>query len=241
MPTHKPRNYALSEATLLAYQTAALNNAKELAAEASLLSRNDHHARAYFLSVASIEEAGKTVMSFEGRGRDLRNPAVVSRLKTQFEDHQKKITYAFMPWVSSSPNVRQELDDIVRVMVDVKFGREPSMYVDIHPERGVHTPAEVIPASSSANCVRLANDVIARVEEHVRTKAPIRTTKAQDEFFTLKQTDFQAITTSEDFIRYYIELLESGEKAFDVAVLNYYRQYYLKKKKHTHQHGNGDA
>src|SRR6202035_907606 len=120
----------LTPELLRSYSEAALDNAAELITEASLLRDHAHHARAYFLSVAAIEEVGKGLMAFDGQNRHLANPAVVTRLRTGMEDHSKKITYAFMPMIVASTNPREAIQVSVDLMVQLKRGREPSMYSD---------------------------------------------------------------------------------------------------------------
>jgi AbiV family abortive infection protein len=131
MPTVKIRDYQLNSDLLRGYRDAALANAGELLAEASLLLAHDHQARAYFLAVAAVEEIGKAVQAFDGMGRNLRDSGVCTRLKLQFEDHSQKVTSAFIPWLLATPNLRDEVMSFVNVMIDVKHGREASMYADI--------------------------------------------------------------------------------------------------------------
>lgn len=145
MPTQKNRNYELTRELLHQYSAAALRNAEELLDEASLLLKHDHQARAYFLAVASIEEIGKAVQAFDGMGRNLKDSAVATKLKLQFEDHSQKVTSAFVPWLIATPNLRKEVMSLVNTMLNVKHGREPSMYTDIHfkgPK--ITTPAAMV-------------------------------------------------------------------------------------------------
>ena len=76
--THLPN---LTATLLLSYSEAALRNADELLSEASLLRDHDHMARAYFLAVACIEEAGKALLAFDAQNRNLSDPAVCTKLK----------------------------------------------------------------------------------------------------------------------------------------------------------------
>ena len=72
---------------------------KHCSNEATLLLQHAHRARAYFLAVASIEEVGKAVQAFDGMGRNLKDDAVSTQLKKQFDDHQQKISSAFYSMV----------------------------------------------------------------------------------------------------------------------------------------------
>src|SRR5438034_9709985 len=126
MSSTKNREYVLSVELLKQYRDCAVANAEDLLAEAALLLRHEHHARAYFLAVASIEEIGKAVQAFDGMGRNLNDSAVSTKLKLQFEDHSQKVTSAFLPWLRATPNLREQVMSFVNLMIDVKHGREPS-------------------------------------------------------------------------------------------------------------------
>ncbi|MEK8034973.1 AbiV family abortive infection protein [Ideonella sp. DXS29W] len=225
----KDRDYELTADLLGQYRDAALANAQSLLEEAALLLAHGHLARAYFLSASSIEEAGKAVQAFEGLGRNLRDPAVTHRLKLLFEDHSQKVTYAFSPWLQAAPNLREEVMDFVNIMVNLGFGREASMYTDIHAERRmVTTPQSQISQRSAADCVRLAGTVLSYVGPHVRQAKPKTTTRVQDAFFALKPALFQKMANTGDFWEYYISRMESGDMGLESAVTDY-NQHYLSK------------
>jgi len=67
---------------LRSYSEAALRDADDLLVEASLLRDNGHMARAYFLAVACIEEAGKALHTFDSQNRNLADPAARRRTST---------------------------------------------------------------------------------------------------------------------------------------------------------------
>lgn len=222
----KNRNYQLTSDLLREYRDAALANAQALLAEAELLLSHMHYARAYFLAASSIEEAGKAVQAFEGLGRNLSDSAVTQRLKLQFEDHSQKMTSAFSPWVQATPNIREEIMDFVRMMVDLKFGREASMYTDIHAERAVvTTPRAQVSIRTAENCVRLAGRVLTHVRRHVELRQPKVTTRLQDEFFALRPAVFQRMANTADFWEYYISQMEQGNMALESAVTAYHKLY----------------
>jgi AbiV family abortive infection protein len=131
MPASKNRDYQLTPGLLQQNRDAALANAQEWLDEATLLLQHEHRARAYFLAVASIEEVGKAVQAFDGMGRNLKDSAVSTRLKLQFEDHEQKIISAFLPWLQGSSNLPEALDSVINLILNVRHGREPSMYTDI--------------------------------------------------------------------------------------------------------------
>ena len=227
----KQRDYILTPALLLSYRDAALVNAQALLEEATLLLAHDHHARAYFLSASSIEEAGKAVQAFEGLGRNLKDPAVAQRLKLHFEDHSQKVTSAFSPWLQATPNLRDEVMDFVNVMIHLKFGREASMYTDINAEREiVTTPKMQVGKATATNCVRLATTVLSHVRPYANQIQPRATTRIQDAFFALKPSVFQSMTKTSDFWQYYISQMEKGNMAIESAVTEYHQNYSSKGK-----------
>jgi V8-like Glu-specific endopeptidase len=112
------------------------------------------------------------------------------------------------------------------LIVQLKHGREPSMYTDLRtdPDR-VQTPREIVRASAARDCVRLAKDCLAYAHRHVREKAPAKFTSAQDRLFTMKPAKFQEMLRTEDFWWYYISRMEAGQQDFADAVLGYERDH----------------
>lgn len=232
MPKVKARNYQLTPELLEQYRDAALKNAEALLQESNLLLVHKHFARTYFLAVAAVEEMGKAVQAFDGMGRNLKDSAVSTRLKLQFEDHSQKITSAFLPWLLATPDLRAEVMSFVNTMIDVKNGREPSMYTDIQQEGPkVTTPEAVVSGAVSESCVRLAERVFSYVKPHVTESQPKTTTRVQDAFFAMKPGIFQKMANTEDFWEYYISRMESGDKALENAVTEYNKQYFSKSAK----------
>jgi AbiV family abortive infection protein len=222
----KNRDYKLTLALLGQFRDASLLNADSLLEEAALLSAHQHHARAYFLSVSSIEEAGKAVQAFEGLGRNLQDCAVEQKLKLQFESHSEKMTAAFLPWLRATANVREVLTDREELMATLKFGREASMYTDINAERAmVTTPQMQISPESAASCVRLARNVLSHVMPYAQQPQPAEATTVQDAFFVLKPATFRKIFNEADFWEYYLLQREQENTTFEDAVTEYKRCY----------------
>lgn len=220
---HKPN---MTAELLRSYSAAALRNADELLVEASLLRDHDHMARAYFLAVACIEEAGKALIAFDAQNRNLSDPAVCTKLKTTMETHAQKINYALSMWALSSPNQREALKVALDLIFHVEQGREPSMYSDLRtdPDR-VQTPREVVRADAARDCVRLAENCLAHAHRHVREKTPFSFTSTQDRLFTMKSAKFQEMLNTEDFWWYYISRMEAGQQDIAEAVLGYERDH----------------
>jgi AbiV family abortive infection protein len=223
----KDRNYELTSDLISQYRDSALLNAQALLEEAALLLANGHYARTYFLSASSIEEAGKAVQAFEGLGKNLTDPAVTQRLKLQFEDHSQKVTSAFSPWLQATPNLREEVMDFVNTMVDLKFGREASMYTDINAERAmVTTPQMQVGEKTATHCLRLAGAVLSHARPYAQQSQPKKTTRVQDAFFALRPSVFQKMANTGDFWEYYISRMEQGNTTLEAAVTEYNQNYF---------------
>lgn len=232
MPNVKVRDYQLTPTILEQYRDAALKNAAALIEEASLLLAHKHFARAYFLSVAAVEESGKAVQAFDGIGRNLKDSAVSRRLKLQFDNHSQKITSAFLPWLLAAPNLREEMMSFVNIMVDVKHGREPSMYTDIQQDGSrVVTPETVVRSSVADNCVCLAKQVLSYAKAYVTESKPKITTPVQDAFFAMKPGLLPKMMNTKDFWEYYLSRMEAGDKALENAAIEYNRLYLSKDSK----------
>jgi AbiV family abortive infection protein len=185
-----------------------------------------HNARAYFLAVACIEEAGKALLTFDFQNRNLSDPAVCTKLKANMENHAQKITYALGQWALGSPDPREALKVALDLIFDLKRGREPSMYTELrtNPDR-VQTPQRVIRANAARDCIRLAEDSLDHAHRHVREKTPSKFTTAQDRLFTMKSGKFQETLNTEDFWWYYISRMEAGQQDIAEAVLGYERDH----------------
>lgn len=215
----------LTPELLRLYQDAALQNATELCTGASLLLAHEHRARAYFLAVASIEEAGKALFIFDAQNRKLSDPAVATRLKTNIEDHSQKITYALGSWAMSSPNQREAILVAIDLMSDLKRGREPSMYSDVRadPDR-VLLPQDLVRKEAARDSVRLATDCLAFARHHIKTKQSRLITHAEDKMFTMKKRRVESIFQTEDFWWYFISRMEIGDQDVAQAIKTTYKR-----------------
>ena len=222
----EPGKVQITPQILRDYTLAALANASELVAEALVLYKHGHFARAYFLAVASIEETGKAFLAFEGQGRNLSDSSVASKLKRAMEDHPQKISAAFIAWLVASPNKREEVMPAINLMVDLGHGREPSMYTDLLPDSsGVQVPAAVVRKKSAIACIRLATDCLSQTHKHIAEKTPEPRTRTQDQLFAMKSRQFQEIASTVDFWWYYIAELEAGRQDLADAVISYQEKF----------------
>ena len=216
---------------LRAYCAAALQNASELLEEASLLFSKGHAARAYFLAVASIEETGKAMQAFDAQGRNLGDSAVTAKLRRAMEDHSQKTTTAFTPMLLASSNSRDAVMPVVKLMVHLKHGREPSMYTDIlYQESKVQVPTAVVRNVAARDCVQLARDCLADARKHIAENKPETRSRAEDQLFAMKSGQLQDLMNTEGFWWYYIAQLEAGEQDFAAAVVAYKRDFVSKGK-----------
>lgn len=216
----------LTAALLRSYGDHALRNANELFVEASLLLKHDHTARAYFLAVASIEEAGKALLAFDSQNRNLSDPAVCKALRTRMERHDDKINYALSTWAFNSPDSKNALKVALDLIIHLKRGREPAMYCDLKtdPDR-VQLPSVVVRPTAARDCVKLAGSCLAHASKHVREKTPENFTVAQDKLFAMKHTQFQDMLNNEDFWLYHISRMQVGQHDIAASVDGYERDH----------------
>jgi AbiV family abortive infection protein len=227
----------LTRELLREYSEAALDNAAALLDEATLLLRHGHRARTYFLAVASMEETGKALLAFDGQGRNLTDPAVVTKLRRSMESHRSKINAAFSAWIMARANVREAVMPAVNLIIALTHGREPSMYTDIRSAIGrVQRPSEVVREVAAADSVRLAMQCLEHARLHVANNDPVPRTQVEDQLFSMKATQYHELANTEDFWWYYIAEREAGRKDWAAAVVTYRREFVLKGRQFRAQH-----
>jgi AbiV family abortive infection protein len=219
----------LTPELLREYCDAAIRNASDLLEEATILFSNGCKARAYFLSVAAIEEIGKALIAFDAQGRNLMDPAVSREVRRGMEDHPSKIRSAFMGWIAVNPNDREAIKQMVDLMIHLQRGREPSMYTDIDSGTGkVRVPEDIIREVAARDCIRLAADSLACARRHMTETKPVLRTRAEDIIYAMKSLNFQKIAKTEDFWWYFITQIESGHEDFAEAVVQYRNLFFSK-------------
>lgn len=216
----------LTSALLNSYSEAALRNAEELLAEASLLRDHDHMARAYFLAVSCIEEAGKALQAFDGQNRNLSDPSVCTKLVAGLENHPKKITYALCMWAFDGHDHREGLKVAADLIWQLKRGRELSMYSGLRtePDRA-QTPRETVRAVAARDCVKLAAECLNYARRHISEQTPAKFTRLEDQLFTMKTTKFEKMLTQEDFWWFFLSRMENGQQSLAEAITAYDRDY----------------
>ena len=228
----------LDTATLSAYSRAAIENAEALFVEASLLNEHGHSARAYFLAVASIEEIGKSLMAFDAQGRNLSDPAVVTKLNRDLSDHKSKIRSAFVGFLVADP--RKNIEPAIDLIIALQRAREPAMYTDLGSDLSILVPAARVRDTAAQDCERLARDLLASAHRHIAENKPQKRSIAEDQLFALRSSDAKLVMSSEDFWWYYIDQVEKGNRDFAVSAIRY-RTVFLLKERTFREPSNGDA
>jgi AbiV family abortive infection protein len=217
------------------YQSAAVKNAEELLDETALLLENGHHARAYFLAVAAIEEIGKAAILYQASARNLKASDVQHRLNLELQSHSAKITGAFSSTlIKLGPaELRRSLDRIIGYSVALKRGREPSMYCDVAQENHIQNPSEVVRPTAAIDCLKLARACLDSTRTMLQTTNENRTTQAQDRMWALGQKT-QKVWNEDDFGEYLMDYIEKNGAQGDIispAVTDYYDNYLMKGKR----------
>lgn len=212
----------LTAELLRAYSEAALRNAVELHAEAILLLAHGHIARAYFLAISSIEEAGKALQAFDAQLRNLSDPAVCAKLMAGMVSHEMKINYAMSMWALHCDDPRAALKVAIDIVIDLQHGREPAMYSDLRsePDRA-QLPSEIFRPEAAGDCVRLAGDCLANAHRHVNEREPTKFASKDDRLFTMKSGKFREMLKTEDFWWFLVSRMEAGKEDFAEAVIQY--------------------
>jgi AbiV family abortive infection protein len=225
----KTREYNLTLDLLDAYQIAALNNARELLEEAKLLLGSSHFARAYFLALASIEEAGKAYISFEAKGRNLCDIGLCNKIKERLEDHSSKIDAAFLGWISQSTAKREAIQKAVDLIVDLKNGREKSMYIDVGEDgKNLSIPREIVRPVAAGDCVKLAENCIHYTDLYVKNNLPAKSSTAKDKLLCIRPKTFTEMLNIPDFWEFYLSYLKQDNRSFEDAATTYHDCYYKK-------------
>jgi AbiV family abortive infection protein len=227
-----PNSFRYNSELLENFSKAALNNAKELIEEAQLLLDHGHLCRAYFIAVAAIEEIGKSFIAFDAQGRNLSDSAVTAKLRNSLESHPSKISSAFQASILSHGDLEKELKGIIELMIELKDGREPSMYTDINYSTSeIKRPRDVVREIAAKDCLRLAQHCYYKTEEHQKTKPPLQRSKHEDIFYGMKKKDLNKLFNNEDFWWFFIANMERDDKDFSKSAVVYQREYLSKGKK----------
>jgi len=227
----KIRDYNITEEHLENYMQAALINSKQLIDEAILLHMHKYFARAYFLAIASVEESGKAYTAFEAKGRNLKNPGICNILKIKFEDHSNKITSGFAAWIRASSSPKEAARKAIDLIIDVKYGREKSMYVDvIEGSNQISHPDKQVRPKAANDIIEIAINCFHYTEKHIKNNVPEPKTSSQDKLLCINSSLLLKITEKPDFWEFYLSEIKAGNASLEDAFVTYHDNY-LKKNK----------
>lgn len=228
----KNRGYQLTTALLRGYRKAAVDNARELLYEATLLLRNNHFARGYFLSVTAVEEIGKAVQAFDALGRNVSDPEVSVRVRLNFEDYPKRIIAAAFPLMQMAPELRADVVPFFEMLIESKRSSEPALYMGIDPHSArITSPNALVSPYKAERTRRLAQLIFDYAAPHVMDSPPKLRTRAEDEFFAMKSAVLVSMTHNADFWQYYASVMKNGDVAFEAAVSDYSKKYVARDRK----------
>ena len=142
------------------------------------------------------------------------------------EDHSQKITAAFTPVLLSSSDLAKEVMSVAGLMIDVRNGRQPSMYTDInYLDSKVYVPKDLVRATVAVDCLCLGRDCLAATQKYLTGKVPQVRSVADDAVFAMKPDQFQKILNTDGFWHYYIAKQEARVHDFSEVVISYQREY----------------
>ena len=226
-----PPGFRFTTEILKELTEASIKNAEQLLREAKLILEYEYLPRAYFLSVAAIEEVGKAYLCFESTTRNLNDSAVTSNIIKSIENHSNKINAAFHTSILTSKDPRAAIQSAVDLMIDLKNGREPSMYTDInYINSKIYTPHSAISNRAAKDSVRLAEQCYLKTKHYIDSVKPSEKSKVDDAVFGLKKKTFTKILELEDFWWFLIENMEANKLNHNEAIIEYNREYLSKNK-----------
>ena len=229
----KLREYDVHDEFLTEYGNASIKNAQQILDDAKILLSHKSFARAYFLAVAAIEEAGKAYMAFASRGRNLSDEGLKKKVQEMFENHSQKIGSAFAGWIAKSSNPRESVEAALDLMIHLKHGREKSMYVDANPDNSLSIPMEIVRPAATIDSVKVAENCLHHTKTHISENHPPSFSSFDDKLFCLRSEKIHEICNNDDFRGYLLsELKQTGRKFnFSKAIVTYHDKYFSRRKR----------
>lgn len=226
-----PPDFRFTENILKDLSNVSLENAEQLIKEAELLIGQDFFPRAYFLSVAAIEEIGKAFICFESSVRNLNDSAITTSIIKSIENHSSKIGAAFHASILASEDSRGAIQTAVDLMVILKNGREPSMYTDInYIDSKIYVPNVVVRDNAARDSIKLSQYCFSSTITYIKNSEPLKKTKADDAIFSLKPKTFSKIMEHEDLWWYLLDSLEKYNMSQNEIIIKYNNEYFSKNK-----------
>lgn len=226
----KDRKYTLSLEILHNYLDAAMINALDLLNEATTLLSQERYARSYFLACASLEETGKAYQAFNAMGRNLKNPGVTNAVKESFEDHRSKIVSATACMIMKKDITKETIEEFLKITLDLKVGREKSMYVDINEKHEVTEPSKLVRPVAAFNAVKFAKDCLETTGTFIIENQPNEFTASQDKFITLKKDRLAKMYNTRNFWDFCINQMQNNNSDLADITTKYHDEYYCKNK-----------
>lgn len=229
----KLREYDVHDKFLTEYGNASIENAQQILDDAKILLSHKSFARAYFLAVAAIEEAGKAYMAFASRGRNLSDKGLKKKIQEMFESHSQKIGSAFNGWIDKSSNPRESIEAALDLMIHLKHGREKSMYVDANPDNSISIPMEIIRPAAAIDSVKVAENCVHHTKTHISENHPPSFSSFDDKLFCLKSDKMHEILNNGDFGEYLLSELKQhgGNFNFSKIIVTYHDKYFSRRKR----------
>lgn len=214
---------AISDVSLIRLAGAALTNAEELLQEADALLSAKHHARAYFLAVASIEEVGKSAIAFNAAGRNLSDQKIANAVRKKLLDHKSKIISAFAPslHLTNNGSLPEAMETAMGLIGDLRRGREPSTYTEILPDGSVRVPSDIVRPVAARDVVRLAEHCLGRARSYIPGSTPPRASVANDFFYWQSAAKLQEIMSHAQFSDFYLDRIKSGAASLEEAIYEF--------------------
>ena len=226
-----PPEFRFTDEMLKDLALVSLENAEQLINEAKILLGHNFIPRAYFLSIAAIEEVGKAYLCFESSTRNLNDSAVTSKVVKSIESHSSKINAAFHTSILTSEDPRGTVEKAMDLMIALKNGREPSMYTDInYIDSKIYVPNSMIREVAAKDSVRLAEHCYFTTHHYINNFEPSTKSKVDDVVFGLKANTFSKIMRHEDFWWYLVDNYESNSLNQNEIINSYHKEYFSKNK-----------
>ncbi|MFZ1080554.1 MAG: AbiV family abortive infection protein [Candidatus Kryptoniota bacterium] len=231
----KKREFTLTVELLNAYKENAIKNSTSLLEESQILFSRNRWARGYFLSCASIEEAGKAFLAFNSVNRNLSNAAVQHSIKLDFENHNMKLLAGLGSLMIKRGTNLATINHFLDINSYLLSGREKSLYADVNNDGTLTLPESLVPPKGAADSIRLAEDSLLATTEYMSNNSPKFFSAMDDKAYTISRNhQIQKLMSTSDFWYFYIDVISSkqstSEDCLNVAIARYYERFYSKGK-----------
>ncbi|CAK0773613.1 AbiV family abortive infection protein [Gammaproteobacteria bacterium] len=223
----KTREYTLHDDILKEYGIASINNAQQLLDDARILLINKSFARAYFLAVAAIEETGKAYIAHAARGRNLSDDGLVKKIQDMFENHSSKISSAFACWISNASKQEESSKAAVDLIINLKNGRESSMYVDVNSDNSLSIPSKIVSPSAAVGSINVAKNCLYHTISRISGSHVSLYSSFEDKLFCLNSNKIKEIFSNDDFGEYILSELNKTLGHFNLprTIVTYHDKY----------------